>query len=241
MSRPRVGPTAPIASHDGVRVGIVEDDHQLRRTLTSGLTDEGFSVVLAVPTGRELLERWETASPELLILDIGLPDADGRDVALALRARGVGVPILMLTARGNLVDRLGGFHAGADDYLVKPFAFAELIVRLGALARRISDHGSTVQGLRLDPATHAVSAVLDSGVSIDVALTPTEFRLLALLIARRGEVVRRRALVSAGWPEGAMVTENTLDTYVARIRRKVSQVDPAASVSTVRGVGYRFD
>jgi two-component system response regulator MprA len=78
-------------------------------------------------------------------------------------------------------------------------------------------------------------------VFVDVALTPTEFRLLALLIARRGQVVRRRALVAAGWPEGAIVTENTLDTYVARIRRKVAQVDPAASVSTVRGVGYRFD
>ena len=241
MSRPRASPTPPIPPHSGTKVGIVEDDLGLRRTLTSGLTDEGFSVVLAVATGRELLERWEAASPALLILDIGLPDADGRDVAMALRARGIDVPILMLTARGNLVDRLGGFHSGADDYLVKPFAFAELIVRLEALARRSADDGSPVQGIRLDPVTHAASATLESGVSIDVALTPTEFRLLALMIARRGQVVRRRALVSAGWPEGAMVTENTLDTYVARIRRKVAHVDPAASVSTVRGVGYRFD
>jgi two-component system response regulator MprA len=224
-----------------VKVAIVEDDHQLRRTLTSGLTDEGFSVALAVATGAELLERWDAAAPALLILDIGLPDADGRDVAMALRARGVSVPILMLTARGNLVDRLGGFHAGADDYLVKPFAFAELIVRLEALSRRRADEEVSVQGIRLDPATHAASSGWRGGVFVDVALTPTEFRLLALLIARRGQVVRRRALVAAGWPEGAIVTENTLDTYVARIRRKVAQVDPAASVSTVRGVGYRFD
>jgi len=241
MSRPRVSPAAPIPSHSGVTVGIVEDDNQLRRTLSSGLTDEGFSVVLAVATGAELLERWDTAAPSLLVLDIGLPDADGRDVAMALRARSVGVPILMLTARGNLVDRLGGFHAGADDYLVKPFAFAELIVRLEALARRRPGGDASVEGLRLDPATHAMSSTLDSGVSVDVPLTPTEFRLLALMIARRGQVVRRRALVAAGWPEGAIVTENTLDTYVARIRRKIAQVDPASSVSTVRGVGYRFD
>jgi two-component system response regulator MprA len=222
-------------------VAIVEDDQQLRRTLTSGLTDEGFSVVLAVASGAELLEHWDAAAPALLVLDIGLPDADGRDVALALRARGVGVPILMLTARGNLVDRLSGFHAGADDYLAKPFAFAELIVRLGALARRHAEDDVPVDGIRLDPATHAAWCSVDRGASVNVALTPTEFRLLALLIARRGQVVRRRALVAAGWPEGAIVTENTLDTYVARIRRKVAQVDPSACVSTVRGVGYRFD
>jgi two-component system OmpR family response regulator len=241
MSRPRVSPTAPVPSHGGVAVAIVEDDSQLRRTLSGGLIDEGFSVVLAVATGAELLERWDAAAPELLVLDIGLPDADGRDVAMALRARGVGVPILMLTARGNLVDRLGGFHAGADDYLVKPFAFAELIVRLAALARRRADGETSVEGIRLNPATHAVSTTLDSGGSIDVPLTPTEFRLLALLIARRGQVVRRRALVAGAWPEGAIVTENTLDTYVARIRRKIALVAPASSVRTVRGVGYRFD
>jgi two-component system response regulator MprA len=223
-------------------VAVVEDDSDLRRMLDRGLRAEGFEVTLAA-TGGELLAAAERYSPEAFVVDIGLPDSDGRDVVQALRARGVTRPVIFLTARGALTDRLSGFHAGGDDYLVKPFALKELVVRLRALMRRAGDDedgggrkgGGTSEGLRLDPATHA-AAVGDTRV----ALTPTEYRLLAALAARPGQVVRRHELVAAGWPEGAIVHDNTLDAYVARLRRKLREVGHGEAIGTARGVGYRL-
>ena len=145
------------------------------------------------------------------MIDIGLPDADGRDLCQALRARGIQTPVLFLTARDALVDRIAGFDAGGDDYLAKPFAFVELVARLEALLRRSGGDGALeAAGLRLDPVRHSAA-----DASREVALTPTEFRLLARLMSRQGEAVRRRELVRAGWPHGAIVRENTLDAYVA--------------------------
>jgi two-component system, OmpR family, response regulator len=219
-------------------VAVVEDDPDLRRTLERGLRAEGFDVALAA-TGRELLAAADREPPDAFVIDIGLPDSDGRDVCQALRARGVVSPVLFLTARGALTDRLSGFHAGGDDYLVKPFAFKELIVRLHALMRRVpdgedpSDDGGR---LRLDPATHAAVAR-----GRQVALTPTEYRLLAVLAARPGQVVRRHELVAAGWPDGAIVHDNTLDAYVARLRRKLRELGGDAAIATARGVGYRLE
>ena len=170
------------------------------------------------------------------MVDIGLPDADGRDVCQALRARGVQAPVLFLTARDALVDRIAGFDAGGDDYVSKPFAFAELVVRLQALLRRSGGEGAVdAAGLRLDPVTHS----LERGVGA-VSLTPTEFRLLARLLARPGEAVRRRELARAGWAHGAVVRDNTLDAYVARLRRKLRQLDGSPPIVTVHGVGYRI-
>src|SRR5205807_10188388 len=161
---------------------------------------------------------------------------DGRDLCQALRARGVQAPVLFLTARDALVDRLAGFDAGGDDYVVKPFAFAEVVARLQALLRRTGAEGAIeASGLRLDPVTH--SAIRDGQ---SVALTPTEFRLLARLLARPGEAVRRRDLVRAGGAHGASVRENTLDAYVARLRRKLRELGDAPAIVTVHGVGYRI-
>jgi len=217
----------------GARVLIVEDDHELRSVLRRGLGEEGFDAD-AVATGAELLARVEEGAPDVLIVDIGLPDADGRDLCQALRARGVNVPVLFLTARDSLTERLSGFSAGGDDYLTKPFAFAELVARLNALMRRMqSDLAVEALGLRLDPISHAVSA----GGS-EETLTPTEFRLLARLLVRPGEAVRRRELLAAGWPHGAFVRENTLDAYVARLRRKLRGLPGAPVIATVHGVGY---
>jgi two-component system response regulator MprA len=144
----------------------------------------------------------------------------------------VHTPVLFLTARDALVDRISGFDAGGDDYVSKPFALAELVVRLQALVRRGGGRDAVeAAGLRLDPATHAVDGV---------PLTPTEFRLLAQLLAQPGKAVRRRELVRAGWPHGAIVRENTLDAYVARLRRKLKQIDGAPEIATVHGVGYRI-
>jgi two-component system OmpR family response regulator len=219
-------------------VAIAEDDLDLRQALERGLTEAGFSVS-AASNGAELLACVELSTPDVLVIDIGLPDSDGRDVCQAVRARGVQSPVIFLTARGALTDRLAGFHAGGDDYLVKPFEFKELVVRLRALARRVPAPGGArgrPAELRLDPASHAAATAEAS-----VTLTPTEFRLLAALVARPGEVVRRSELVASGWPDGAIVHDNTLDTYVARLRRKLTELQTTAEIATVHGVGYRLD
>ena len=216
-----------------VRVLIAEDDAELRDLLKRGLAEEGFEPD-AVATGAELLGRIESDRPDLLVIDIGLPDADGRDLCQAVRARGIQAPVLFLTARDALPDRLSGFEAGGDDYVTKPFVFAEVVARLQALARRAGAEGVIeAAGLRLDPVTHAITCGASSTL-----LTPTEFRLLARLLARPGEAVRRRDLIRAGWPHGAIVHSNTLDAYVARLRRKLRDQERAPTITTVHGVGY---
>jgi two-component system response regulator MprA len=214
---------------------IVEDDVELQALLERGLAEEGFRAQ-AVSTGGDLLEQVDQLEPDALVVDIGLPDADGRDVCQALRSRGIDAPVLFLTARDSLAERISGFDAGGDDYVTKPFAFAEVVARLHALLRRAGVDGAVEGvGLRLDPVTHAVDA---GGTAVPVS--PTEFRLLARLLARPGEAVRRRDLVRAGWPLGAIVRDNTLDAYIARLRRKLRELPDAPEISTVHGVGYRI-
>src|SRR5262245_51376921 len=219
------------------RVLVIEDDGDLRRLLRRGLEEEGFEVMQA-STGNDAVSLTESEAPNLLVVDIGLPDADGRDVVQAVRSRGVNAPVLFLTARDQMVDRLAGFSAGGDDYLTKPFEFAELIARLRALLRRSPGTlpVAVVGDLRLDPAVHAVT----SGKKT-VPLTPTEFRLLGALVGRHGETVRRRELIATGWPDGAIVHDNTLDVYLARLRRKLGKLPTKARIGTVHGVGYKLE
>jgi two-component system, OmpR family, response regulator len=215
--------------------GICEDDDELRGVLREALERDGLTVRVT-SMGADAVAAFGDDPPDVLVHDVGLPDADGRDVCQALRARGVTTPVLFLTARDALTDRLSGFHAGGDDYLTKPFALAELLVRVHALLRRAhAGESANDDGphLRLDPAAHA----LTYGDAV-VTLTPTEFRLLAVLAARPGEVVRRATLVAAGWPDGAIVHDNTLDAYLARIRRKLREAGAAEAIHTTRGVGY---
>src|SRR5690348_9012442 len=158
-----------------MRVGICEDDHQLQSVLARALAAESFQVRVTA-TGRDAVRVFSEHPPDLLVLDIGLPDADGRDVCQALRAHGVDAPVLFLTARGQLTDKLSAFHAGGDDFLTKPFALAELIVRAHALVkRRMAPPSVASRELRLDPSRHGVSV----GERTE-ALTPTEFRVLAV-------------------------------------------------------------
>jgi two-component system response regulator MprA len=215
-------------------VGICEDDQELRGVVTEALERAGFGV-RATMTGTDALRSFADATPDVLILDIGLPDADGRDVCQALRARGVTAPVLFLTARDAVTDRVSGFSAGGDDYLTKPFAIAELLARVQALARRLPAATTEVGsgGVRLDPASHAVT-----NGAVTVTLTPTEYRLLATLAAAPGAVVRRAALVAAAWPDGAIVHDNTLDAYLTRLRRKLREAELPEVIETVRGVGY---
>jgi two-component system response regulator MprA len=217
------------------RLLIVEDDVDLREVLVRSLDGEGFEVT-AVATGHELVQRALAAPVDALVIDIGLPDADGRDVCQALRARGVRAPVLFLTARDALPDRLSGFSAGGDDYVTKPFDIEELTARIHALMRRA---GATTRrlhaGLLFDPTQLSVS----TGESTQT-LTPTEFRLLATLAANAGNAISRAELISAAWPHGAIVHDNTLDVYVARLRRKLRAIPGAPSLQTVHGLGYKL-
>jgi two-component system response regulator MprA len=213
---------------------VCEDDPALRSVLSRALRAMGHEPVV-VATAAEALRAFPRSPPAVMVLDIGLPDADGRDLCLALRANGVRAPVLFLTARDGLHDKIAGFEAGGDDYLTKPFDLDEIRVRLAALLRRTPDTGAeATAGPVLDPARHAL-VVGDT----EVSLTPTEFRLLGRLMADPSTVVRRQALVAAGWPHGAMVSDNTIDSYVRRIRRKLEPLG-VASITTVRGVGYRW-
>jgi DNA-binding response OmpR family regulator len=215
------------------RIAVCEDDHALRGLLRRALLTDGHSVVAAAGAS-DLLAQLDPL-PHVVILDIGLPDADGRDVCLALRAQGVDAPVLMLTALGGMHHKVSGLEAGADDYLTKPFDLPELLARIRALLRRVTVAVS-VDEVVLDPTSHEVRHG-DGGE----ALTPTEFRLLGRLIAVPGQVVRRHALLAAGWPHGAYVSENTLDSYLRRLRAKLDRLGIADRIATVRGVGYRWD
>lgn len=217
------------------RLLIVEDDNGLRDVLTRSLAAEGFDVQ-AVVTGHQFIAAAVEDPPQACIIDIGLPDADGRDVCQALRARGLPTPVLFLTARDALPDRLSGFSAGGDDYITKPFDIEELCARIRALLRRAGIGREYVTGgLAFDPTEHSVRTA-----SRRQTLSPTEFRLLAALSARPDEAVARRDLVAAAWPHGAIVHDNTLDVYVARLRRKLRTLGDAPRIVTVHGVGYRL-
>jgi two-component system response regulator MprA len=215
------------------RILVVEDDAELSALVRRGLEREGLEVSER-RTGAAALDAAEHDPPDALVLDIGLPDSDGRDVCQAMRARGITAPVLFLTARDAVVDRLAGFGAGGDDYLVKPFDLDELVARLRALLRRAgSDAAAEASGLRLDPVAHTVT-----GGQQTISLTPTEFRLLAALAGRPGGALRRRELHVAAWGPGSIVYDNTLDVHVARLRRKLRALPDPPEIATVHGVGY---
>ncbi|NEB73652.1 response regulator transcription factor [Streptomyces sp. SID14478] len=214
------------------KILIVEDDHALRDVLRRALTEEGFVPVPAADGATAL--KLATQAIAAVVLDIGLPDADGRDVCQALRANGLAAPVLFLTARGHVTDRLAGFAAGGDDYLGKPFHLRELIARTNALLKRSAPtREQQAGGIEIDP--------ISLGATVQghqVPLSPTEFRLLAVLVAAHGSVVRRRELLGAGWPDGAWVSDNTLDQYVSRLRRKLREAGSTLTVRTQRGIGH---
>jgi two-component system OmpR family response regulator len=214
---------------------LVEDDHELSTIIRRSLEEDGYAVKSA-GSGAEAMERIAAETPDALVIDVGLPDADGRDLCQALRARGLQSPVLFLTARDALADRLAGFGAGGDDYLTKPFSLAELKARLRAALKRAGVDGKVgAVGLSLDPTSHEVSCGEHS-----VRLTPTEFRLLGALATQPERATSRRELVRAAWPDGAVVHDNTIDVYLARLRRKLRALPGAPSITTMHGVGYRM-
>jgi len=216
------------------RVLVAEGDSELRQMLRGALSDEGFEVTL-VRNGATALQHVDE-HPDALVIDVALPDADGRDLCRALRALGCVAPVLFLTTPEAVTDRMTGFGPGGHDYVTKPVRLDEVVARMGELLRRADAEAPAEVGtLRLDPVRRAVR-----DGDHEASLTPTEFRLLSALAAQPGAVITRRDLIRAAWPEGAIVYDNTLDQYVARLRRKLRAVASEAEITTARGVGYRF-
>lgn len=213
---------------------VVDDDPALRQALTRILSFEGYSVEIA-PTGHDALELVGTA--DLMVLDLGLPDLDGLEVARRVRAAGHALPILVLTARGEVGDRVAGLDAGADDYLPKPFDLSELLARVRALLRRTQPStGSSVYTLgdmTVDTARRKVTRGDD-----DIELTKTEFALLQVLLAADGAVVARSDLMIEVWGFSSPTLDSNLDTYVSYVRRKTEAGGHARLVHTIRGVGF---
>jgi DNA-binding response OmpR family regulator len=216
------------------RIGLCEDDPAIRRVVVKSMQLAGHELVVAHNGGEAVRLFGSDNRLDVIVLDIGLPDADGRDVCQALQSNGQLAPVMFLTALGAVHDKLAGFGAGAEDYLPKPFDPLELVARVEVLARR----GAAVAArepseLALDPARHSLT--FDGS---EVMLTPTEFRMLAAITSRPGEVVRRRAIASAAWPSGGYVSENSIDSYIRRIRKKLKDIAAPQELVTVRGVGY---
>ncbi|ADP80928.1 response regulator transcription factor [Pseudofrankia inefficax] len=214
-------------------VGVCEDEDTIRTVLVRGLRQAGHEVVVA-HDGREALRQF---SPDrdisVIIVDIGLPDADGRDVVQALKSAGQHAPVLFLTALDATHDHLAGFAAGADDYVTKPYDLRVLLARLEVLARRGPVGATAANGLVLDPITHSARTAAGQ-----VRLSPTEFRMLAAMTGRPNEVVRRRSVIAAAWPDGAIVNDNTVDSFIRRLRSKLDSIDSPTLIETVRGVGF---
>ena len=220
-----------------MHVLVVEDDRSLADLLRRGLTQERHVVDVA-HDGDEGLERAESGIYDALILDVMLPGRDGLEIARRLRAARIAAPILMLTARDALHDRLRGFDAGADDYLAKPFAFEELLARLRAIMRRTGAAAAdqlVVGDLVLDDRAHEVTR---AGRTID--LSPKEYALLEYLMRHPGQVLSRTLIMERVWDYGSDAFANVVDVTIRRLRKAVDEGFEGPLIHTVRGVGYKI-
>jgi two-component system response regulator MprA len=216
----------------GERVLVADDDPPLRRMLERTLLAEGFEVTVAGDGGAALVEA-ERSAPDVIVLDVAMPGLDGLAVCRRLRDKGVPTPILMLTARDAVPDRVAGLEAGADDYLVKPFAVQELIARLRALTRRASD-GAAAGALRAyGDVTLDVAGRRATRGGRPIELTAREVDLLELLLREPGRVITRERAIDEIWNSGA--ESNVVDRYVTRLRRKLGE---PPLIKTVRGIGF---
>jgi two-component system, OmpR family, response regulator len=220
-----------------VRVLIVEDELRMASLVRRGLTEEGLAVDVAA-TGEDAVWMAGAHPYEAIVLDVMLPGIDGFETCRRLRSAGVWAPVLMLTARDSVEDRIAGLDTGADDYLVKPFAFGELLARLRALARRgAAERPSVLEvgDLRLDPATREARRG-----TADIQLSAKEFALLETFMRRPGEVLSRLHLLEHAWDFAYDNRSNVVDVYVRHLRRKIDEPFGRRSLETVRGAGYRL-
>jgi two-component system, OmpR family, copper resistance phosphate regulon response regulator CusR len=220
-----------------MRILIIEDEDKLAKALRKGLEADQFSVSVA-RTGEDGFFLASTEPHDLIILDLMLPQRDGMEVLSALRQKGVSIPVLILTSRDTVSDRVQGLDAGADDYLVKPFAFPELLARIRAILRRgKSDTGDTLKlaDLEMDAGGRTVHRE-----GKELSLTAREFDLLEYLLRQRGRVVSREMLARDVWQETARYTplDNVIDVHIAHLRRKIDEPFRKKLLHTVRGVGF---
>jgi DNA-binding response OmpR family regulator len=219
------------------RVLLVEDEATLGVTLQEGLERAQHTVDLA-QDGEDALDYVRVGSYDVIVLDVMLPKLNGFEVCRQLRSEGVRTPIVMLTARDSVDDRIAGLDSGADDYLVKPFAFGELLARIRALLRRDApsrDATVRVADLTLDPAAQRIDW---QGRPLD--LTAREYRILDVLMRRPNWIVSRDSLIESVWGYDFTDTSNLVEVYVGRIRRKLAEVGAPSMIQTVRGAGYRL-
>ncbi|MGD9904256.1 MAG: response regulator transcription factor [Vicinamibacterales bacterium] len=219
-----------------MRVLVVEDDPEISRFVVRGLTEERHVVDL-VEDGPSAIEQATAEEYDAVMLDLMLPGADGFEVCRQLRARGVDTPVIMVTARDAVADRVAGLDGGADDFLVKPFSFDELLARLRAVGRRGRtrhvSHLLEYADVAVDPVAHTVRVAGQA-----VALTATEYRLLAFLVRRAEAIVTRDQLAQHVWGGDYDPLSNNADVYVGYVRRKLAAAGAAARIHTVRGLGY---
>lgn len=223
------------------RILIIEDEYAMRRALEDSLRAEGHRV-MAVADGVAGLERALEEVPDLVLLDVMLPKLDGFSVASELRRRGVGCPILMLTAKGSVGDRVLGLDSGADDYLVKPFSTEELLARVRALMRRAKREGNAVLTLELGSLHVDFARQVSTRQGKPVVLTAKEWAMLRLLAEADGAVVTRERFLDVVWGYGAFPTTRTVDNHMAGLRAKIEE-NPAQPryLKTVHRQGYRLD
>jgi two-component system copper resistance phosphate regulon response regulator CusR len=219
------------------RILIIEDEPKVAEALRSGLAEEGYDPVVS-STGEEGFFRASSESFDLLILDRMLPGSDGLEILRTLRLRGLLMPVLILTARDSVEDRVSGLNAGGDDYLVKPFAFSELLARVRALLRRSRTDQAlklTLGDLALDIASRSVTRA-----GKQVELTAREFELLEYLVRRQGRLVSREMIARDVWKETSRGTplDNVIDVHMTRLRKKIDHDLPSKLIHTVRGVGF---
>ena len=218
------------------RLLVIEDDRGVRESLARALRFEGYHVETA-DDGSRGLDLTRSSRPDALILDVMMPVLGGLDVARALRAEGDDTPILMLTARHEITDRVAGLDAGADDYLAKPFALDELLARIRALLRRSGPSGTgeviRLADLAIDPAGRRVTRAGD-----EIGLTRTEFNLLELLVYNAGIVLTRDVILERIWGFDFETSSNSVDVYIGYLRRKTEEHGRSRLIHTVRGVGF---
>jgi two-component system, OmpR family, response regulator len=220
-----------------VRALVVEDEPKLAALLKRGLTEDGHVADVA-PSGEDALWMAHATPYDVIVLDVMLPGIDGFATCRELRRREIWTPVLMLTARGAVEDRVQGLDTGADDYLVKPFSFSELVARLRALARRAPVERPpvlSVGDLRLDPAARRAWRG-----DVELELSPKEFALLELFMRRPGVTLSREQLLRLGWDMAFEHRSNVVDVYIRSLRAKIDRPFGCASIETVRGSGYRL-
>ncbi len=220
-----------------MRILIVEDEPKLARLLARGLAEEGHPADVAA-TGEDALWMAGAAAYDAIVLDVMLPGLDGFAICRTLREREIWTPVLMLTARGEIEDRIEGLDTGADDYLLKPFAFDELLARLRALVRRAPAKRPVelaAGDLRLDPAAHRAWRG-----ATELELSTKEFALLELFLRRAGEALSRVQLLDGAWDMSFESRSNVIDVYVRYLREKIDRPFGRQAIETVRGIGYRL-